>query len=193
MDTNLAIDVLTDGKCSKAQRARLAGILENWTVAELIYQIREHKPVPLTDKEAARLVRAFDLKVSETKQSFNANMPGSVADYCADLRGLAFEVLRVIALDSLCNVAWHWDLTGTADELRAAPVQVFRNLVKRDIKRFVLVHNHPSGSLHPSTEDLHFTRMLVSGGALLNITLLDHVIVSRDGYHSIRRSGEVEF
>jgi len=193
MDIDLVVDVLTDGKRTKANVARIRGILDNWTVAELIYQIREHKPVPLSEKESARLVRAFDLKVSETKQAFNANMPASIADYCADLRGLAFEVLRVIALDSKCSVAWHWDFTGTADELRAQPVQVFRNLVKRDIIRFVLVHNHPSGGLCPSPEDVQFTRLIIDGGKILKIDLLDHVIVSRNGWYSLRREGDVSF
>lgn len=193
MDIDLVVDVLTDGKRTKASTARIRGILENWTVAELIYQIREHKPVPLSEKESARLVRAFDLKVSETKQGFKADMPASIAEYCADLRGLAFEVLRVIALDSKCNVAWHWDFTGTADALQAQPVQIFRNLVKRDTVRFVLVHNHPSGGLRPSTEDLNFTRVIIDGGKVLQIELLDHVIVSGNGWYSLRREGDVSF
>jgi DNA repair protein RadC len=54
---------------------------------------------------------------------------------------------------------------------------------------FILVHNHPSGSLEPSRDDLEFTRSMARAGELMGINLYDHLIVSRRGYVSLRERG----
>ena len=59
----------------------------------------------------------------------------------------------------------------------------------------ILFHNHPSGDVLPSNEDIALTRRLVSGGALIGIEVLDHVIVSHDSvgrpYHSFSAHGQL--
>jgi len=50
----------------------------------------------------------------------------------------------------------------------------------------IVVHNHPSGSLEPSKDDLEITQRLVKSGEILGIELLDHVIVSKNGYFSFK-------
>ncbi|WP_325052271.1 JAB domain-containing protein, partial [Dulcicalothrix desertica] len=47
-------------------------------------------------------------------------------------------------------------------------------------------HNHPSGSVEPSTEDIDLTRQLLKGALLLNIPLLDHVILGNGNFQSLR-------
>jgi DNA repair protein RadC len=51
------------------------------------------------------------------------------------------------------------------------------------------VHNHPSGTLVPSSDDVEFTRAIARAGELMGIPLYDHVIVSRAGYVSLREKG----
>ena len=53
----------------------------------------------------------------------------------------------------------------------------------------VCVHNHPSGSLEPSSQDIAITRQLEEAGALLGIRLLDHIIVTKTGYASMKEKG----
>ncbi|MDQ2753130.1 MAG: DNA repair protein, partial [Bacteroidota bacterium] len=53
----------------------------------------------------------------------------------------------------------------------------------------ILAHNHPSGSLKPSRADIELTRKIKEGGLLLDITLLDHLIVSKEGYYSMADEG----
>ena len=55
----------------------------------------------------------------------------------------------------------------------------------------ILVHNHPSNSLDPSSDDLEVTHRLRKCGDLLGIQVLDHIIISRDGYRSLAESGEL--
>lgn len=52
-----------------------------------------------------------------------------------------------------------------------------------------LVHNHPSGSLNPSKEDIAVTKRMKEAGDLLGVNLVDHIIVSSDGFYSFRRAG----
>ncbi|MCK4271030.1 JAB domain-containing protein, partial [bacterium] len=51
------------------------------------------------------------------------------------------------------------------------------------------VHNHPSGDPTPSAEDLRVTRQLVEVGKLMDIEVLDHVIIGRESFVSLRRKG----
>jgi DNA repair protein RadC len=65
----------------------------------------------------------------------------------------------------------------------------FRYLVREAAALAVFVHNHPSGSPAPSMEDIVLTEQLQKAGALLGITVFDHVIVGSEGYFSFRDAG----
>jgi DNA repair protein RadC len=62
---------------------------------------------------------------------------------------------------------------------------IFQILLKSLAQNFILAHNHPSGSLEPSREDLEITKEIAKAGKLLDIKLLDHVIMTDDGYNSL--------
>ncbi|MCK4733255.1 MAG: hypothetical protein KAT65_12435, partial [Methanophagales archaeon] len=55
----------------------------------------------------------------------------------------------------------------------------------------ILVHNHPSGDTEPSQEDVAITKRLVEAGELLGIKIHDHVIVSKNGYTSMKERGVI--
>ena len=78
--------------------------------------------------------------------------------------------------------------TGTATETCAHPRDIFRWVMQVGGTRCVVGHNHPSGSVEPSGEDLTLTRQLIAGGKLLDIPLLDHVIVSGSEFCSVRQT-----
>jgi DNA repair protein RadC len=84
------------------------------------------------------------------------------------------------------------DVTVYQGNVSAAIVRIaelFREAVKLTAAGIVLVHNHPSGDPEPSPDDLHLTAEAVAAGRLLDIPVLDHVIVARDGYVSLRDRG----
>lgn len=78
---------------------------------------------------------------------------------------------------------------GTVNECRVEPQEVFRPLISEGAPRAVLVHNHPSGDPTPSPSDVSLTRRLVQGGQVLGIAILDHVIVGRSDFASLRDLG----
>lgn len=61
---------------------------------------------------------------------------------------------------------------------------VFRKALQGQASSIVLVHNHPSGSLHPSQQDIDLTKKLRKAGQAVDIPVMDHLIVSEQGYYS---------
>lgn len=77
---------------------------------------------------------------------------------------------------------------GTATETLAPPRDIFREVIRQGAVRAIVAHNHPSGNLEPSPEDIALTRQLLSGGKLLDIPLLDHLILGNGSYTSLRQT-----
>jgi DNA repair protein RadC len=71
----------------------------------------------------------------------------------------------------------------------ADPRIILRKALEQDAVSLVLCHNHPSGSLRPSRADEQLTAKIKSAAALLDITVLDHIIVSEEGYFSFADEG----
>lgn len=74
---------------------------------------------------------------------------------------------------------------GTATASIAHPRDILWPAIEQGAVQIILVHNHPSGSLTPSTEDIHMTITIRKAAELLGFTLLDHIIVSKEGFKSI--------
>jgi DNA repair protein RadC len=77
---------------------------------------------------------------------------------------------------------------GTATETIAHPRDIFREVIRQGAVRVIVAHNHPSGILDPSPEDLALTRQLLAGGRLLGIPLLDHLILGNGDHCSLRQT-----
>lgn len=71
------------------------------------------------------------------------------------------------------------------------PREVFAGAITDRAASVVCVHNHPSGSLEASPQDIAITRQLQEAGALLGIRLLDHIIVTKTGFSSLKERGLV--
>jgi DNA repair protein RadC len=78
---------------------------------------------------------------------------------------------------------------GTLNYNLVHPREVFEPAVKNLAASVIVAHNHPSGCLEPSDEDLSLTKRLAQAGKLLGIELLDHVIVTREGFMSFKQKG----
>lgn len=72
------------------------------------------------------------------------------------------------------------------------PREVFKTAILSNSASIIVAHNHPSGNVTPSDEDIAVTRRLKESGSILGIQLLDHIIVGEDGeYISLRKKGFV--
>jgi DNA repair protein RadC len=79
--------------------------------------------------------------------------------------------------------------TGTVNACFIHPREVFRPAITESCCAIILVHNHPSGDLRPSEEDVALTRRVVEAGTLLGIKVLDHLIVGLGDYFSFLDAG----
>jgi DNA repair protein RadC len=102
------------------------------------------------------------------------------------------EVFAVALLDSAGKYIKSEIITiGTLNSSLIHPREVFRSAILGTAASIILVHNHPSGNLDPSKEDLKITQQLVDSGNLIDIPVQDHLIVARNQYYSFREHGYI--
>ena len=76
---------------------------------------------------------------------------------------------------------------GILDASLVHPREAFKLAVKKSAKSIIFAHNHPSGDYTPSNDDFKTTQRLVQAGEILDIEVLDHIIIGKDGYYSFKK------
>jgi DNA repair protein RadC len=119
--------------------------------------------------------------------------PADVFRLCGPrLRDLPHEEFWVILLDSQHAVIRELQVSrGILDASLVHPREVFRLAIAESASALILVHNHPSGDVSPSAEDLAVTTQLARSGRILGIPVLDHVIVGDGRWTSLAESGSL--
>lgn len=112
--------------------------------------------------------------------------PEEVWELTSDMRTLPKEQLRGLYLNSRYMMV-HSEVValGSVDASIVHPREVFRPALEHAASAVILVHNHPSGESEPSKADIRITKQLKQAGELMGIELLDHIIVTQDGFKSI--------
>jgi DNA repair protein RadC len=136
---------------------------------------------------AARLGR------EELKERPILNSIDKVAKHCRTVIGnSAIEQFRVLFLDQRHGLIQdELQQTGTVNEVAAYPRQIVHRALDLGAVGLVLVHNHPSGNLKPSTGDIEITREIMRAAEPLGIALHDHLIVGPGGHISLRQTGKL--
>ena len=107
-----------------------------------------------------------------------------------EMMWLSQESLRVLLLNTRNYVMGVREVyNGTVNSAEVRVAEVFRDAVRENCKSVIVVHNHPSGDPTPSREDVQVTSKLFEAGKLLDVELLDHVVLARDGYVSLKERG----
>jgi DNA repair protein RadC len=78
---------------------------------------------------------------------------------------------------------------GTLNASLVHPREVFKDAITHSAASVILAHNHPSGDLEPSEDDLKITKKLVDSGKILGIEVLDHIIIAKHGFKSLANEG----
>ncbi len=109
----------------------------------------------------------------------------------AEMALLGQEHLRVVLLNTRNQVLAVPEVyKGNVNTAVVRPSEVFRDAVREGCPAVIVVHNHPSGDPKPSADDVSITKQLVEAGALLGIEVLDHVVIARGGFASLRERGQ---
>ncbi|HZW05417.1 MAG TPA: JAB domain-containing protein [Candidatus Nitrosotalea sp.] len=118
--------------------------------------------------------------------------PEDVYDVCPALRTRRVEEFCVLLLNARHEVQRRVMISrGSLNASIVHPREVFRPAILGSAASVVLVHNHPSGDPEPSDEDLAITKRLAQVGELLGIAVLDHVVIAKRGFVSLRARGQL--
>ncbi|MCK5655098.1 MAG: DNA repair protein RadC [Candidatus Aureabacteria bacterium] len=117
--------------------------------------------------------------------------PGAVYDYLkVSMQGLRDEVFKVIYLDASNRFIESEIMSrGVVNKAAVYPRKIVENALKKNAVSVIISHNHPSGKLVPSNDDRRMTKMVSDALAVINIAVVDHVIVSSEGYFSFKENG----
>ncbi|NLJ79965.1 MAG: DNA repair protein RadC [Firmicutes bacterium] len=157
---------------------------------EELLQVRGIGPAKATD-----ILAAFELakRLADSKMEFQGivNCPQDAAQMV--LRELSLEEkehFMIIMLNTKHRVIAKKIISiGNLHSSLVHPREMFKEAIKRSSASVILVHNHPSGDLTPSKDDLLVTERLRKAGELLGIEVLDHIIVGDNRYLSFREQG----
>lgn len=116
------------------------------------------------------------------------NPAAAAAALSQDLMWQNQERFAVLMLDVKNGLIGTQVITiGTATETVVHPREVFREVMRQGATKLIVAHNHPSGNLEPSQEDIYLTEQLLKGAEFLDIPVLDHLILGNGDHQSLRQ------
>ncbi len=108
----------------------------------------------------------------------------------ADLKGSSIEQIRVLFLNTANKlIANELLFEGTLNQAPLYPRHIVKRCIALNANAIILAHNHPGGSLSPSAEDKQITQLINTALQSIDVKLLDHIIVSPDGWMSFQQEG----
>lgn len=173
---NGAVYSLCDGTCA------IKAYMREWAKVDETEEKREGKRMIL-----------FDMKIQFTaREEVEAHTVTNPRELVGDLHR-AFneypqqEQFRIVCLDGANRPLGQNLVTlGLVNQTQIHPRECFRPAILAGAVSVIIAHNHPSGTLSPSSEDLQITRRLVDCGHMLDIPVLDHLILAESGWVSIK-------
>jgi len=160
---------------------------ENLTIEELL------KIKGLGVAKAAQILSAFELakRILIKNHSQIRNIEDIVREL-NEFKDKKQEYFIAIYLDGADRIIEKRVITiGILDKTLIHPREVFAPAVEMRAANIIVAHNHPSGELSPSENDIIITRKLKEAGEILGIDLMEHIIISKRGYFSFYENGYI--
>jgi len=145
--------------------------------------------------KAAQILAAIELgrrlSILEPEEKKAISSPTEAADLVRyDMSALEQEHLRVILLDTRNRLLGVVEVyRGSLNSSHVRVGELFKDAIRRNAASVIIAHNHPSGDPTPSPEDVSITRQIVEAGKLLDIDVLDHLVIGRGRYVSLKERG----
>lgn len=161
-----------------------------------IYDLKEIKGIGLY--KAIVLKAAFELGIRMHSGNLEAQVkikkPVDVANYLMGyMQHLSQEHFVALFLNSKNIIIKQKTIfKGTLNSSIIHPREIYCEAIRWSSHALIVAHNHPSGDVTPSNEDIKTTQRLVECGDILGIGLLDHIIIGHNNYLSLVESGYIE-
>ncbi|NUQ37164.1 MAG: DNA repair protein RadC [Caldilineales bacterium] len=100
------------------------------------------------------------------------------------------EYVKTVLVDTRnCVIAAPTIYKGSLNRTEVRVGELFKEAIRRNAAAIILAHNHPSGDPTPSPEDIQLTQRIIEAGDLLHIHVLDHLVIGRDRWVSLKERG----
>lgn len=202
--------LITSGPETLTVKELLAVVLNTGSVKEDVLELADRiirdygEKSILSEKDAGKLSKDLDIPIIKAcqiiavgelgRRFYDKTESGFVVirsakdayDYLQDMRNLPKEHLRGLFLNSHNKIIKDEVISiGTVNSNMIHPREVFRPAIECNAAAVVLAHNHPSGDPSPSDEDVVITDQLIKAGRILGITVLDHVVITKNSFMSV--------
>lgn len=158
-----------------------------------IATIKELEVIPgIGIAKACEIVACFELgrRLLQNKQYTLILSPKDVWEQLKDIRGNKKEHFVIFFLDTRNQEIKREIISvGSLNANLVHPREVFEPAVRYLAAQIIVAHNHPAGDPEPSEEDLEITKKLIESGKILGIEIIDHVIVTKDKFLSMKQKG----
>jgi DNA repair protein RadC len=203
--------LMAQGPEALTMRELVAVVLHTGTVKESVLDMSERivrgygETSILAEKDPKRLAEEASIPLSKALQIVATGELGrrvydrresgfttvrnakDVYEYLTDMRTMPKECLRALFLNSHNRLIRSETISmGTVNSNIIHPREVFRSGIESNAVAIIVAHNHPSGDGTPSAEDIEVTKQLIQAGKILDIRVLDHVIITKDAFTSVK-------
>lgn len=149
------------------------------------------------ESKACQLLASLELgkRVKQTGilQRSKMSSPIEVVNFFnAELDNIKVEKFIGVFLNTK-NEVINWEVisVGSLNASIVHPREVFNRAIRRNAASIIAVHNHPSGHISPSKEDINITKRLYEVGQLVGIPLIDHIIIGKNKYYSFKEENQL--
>jgi len=143
--------------------------------------------------KASQIIACFELGRRYYKPAgpdIRVTRPEDILPLVAHLKQKRQEHFICVTLNGAGEILGNRTITvGLLNHSLVHPREVFADAITDRAASIICIHNHPSGTLEPSSQDIAITNQLKDAGSLIGIQLIDHIIVSKNGHVSMREQG----
>ena len=170
-------------------------LTSHWTTTTqevLTMRITKYKTM-LTDSHRAVLEKEFSINCPEIDRKMNS--PEKVvrlAKHFLRLHEQTEEYLYMVCMNVKLEMVGVFELShGNVNSSIMSVREIFQKALLANAVSIILIHNHPSGDPKPSNEDINVTKRAVDAGDIVGVQVLDHIIIGRPGYVSLKEKGYI--
>ena len=147
----------------------------------------------LNEKQRAVLTKERAVNCPEVDRKMNSPEKAvSLGKYYLHLHEQTEVYLYMIWLNVKLEATGVFELShGNVNSSIVSVREMFQKALLANAVSIIVMHNHPSGDPTPSREDIQVTKRMVDAGQLLGVQVLDHIIIGRPGYSSLKEKGYV--
>lgn len=145
----------------------------------------------LTEKQRVVLEKEVSVYCPQIDRKMNSpEQIARLATYYLRMQEMPEEYMYMVCLNAKLEMTGVFEIShGNVNSSIVGTREVFQKALLANAVSIAFIHNHPSGDPTPSREDVEVTKRLMEAGKILGIQVLDHIIIGRPNYSSLKEKG----